>query len=123
MRKTPKKPSQKRASRASKGLSKATQAGKKSATQAISRRLHRSPDVLARRAQDGVISVLRLDDDRYFYQIDGIAAEFWQLMNGKRTLEQIKRKLILKHKPPLARFEQSVTRFLADLRREKLIEG
>jgi hypothetical protein len=57
-----------------------------------------------------------------FFALDGIAAETWKLIDGKRTTDQIIAQLVRKHRPPVTRFKQDFTRLIRNLNREKLIE-
>lgn len=81
-----------------------------------------SPDVVFRKNRDGEVYVIRLDQEDSFFSIDGIAAEMFLLINGKRSIGQIKRKLITKHDPPLKQFDKDVLRFLKLLQKSGLIE-
>lgn len=83
--------------------------------------LKRNSDVLARRNTDGTIAVLRLDSDDSFYTIDGIAAEFWSLIDDKASIEEIKDKLAKRYRPPAERFSRDVKSLVNELLREKLI--
>ena len=47
-------------------------------------------DTISRVNQDGTVIVMAMNEDEFFYKIDGIAAEMWQLFpNIDKTLGQI----------------------------------
>lgn len=81
----------------------------------------REKDVLARSNSDGTVAVMRLDNDEYFYTIDGLAAQIWLLIDGTRSLSEIKSSVISKHSPPTARFEKDFSSFINMLQSERLI--
>jgi hypothetical protein len=57
----------------------------------------RSSEILSRSNSDGSIAMIRVDSDKNFYTLDGIAANVWQLLNGKNSLKKIKVKLSRQH--------------------------
>lgn len=73
------------------------------------------------RPNKGIVTIIRMDNDRNFFQLDRVAAEFWNLIDGKRTVGQICHLLMKKHAPPQKVLEREVTRLLQDLRKNKLI--
>lgn len=78
-------------------------------------------EVLARKNLDGTVAIMRLDNDEYFYTLNGIAAEAWALIDGKTELGEIQRKLIEKFNPPMSRFQKDMAKLIADLKKEKLL--
>jgi hypothetical protein len=83
--------------------------------------LSKSNDVLSRKNFDGSVAVLHLLNDEYFFTLDGIAAEFWTMIDGRTPLDEIKSRLIEKHKPPVKRFEADVQKLITNLRNKELI--
>ena len=57
----------------------------------------RSVEILSRVNVDGSIAMIRLDSDKNFYTLDGIAAKIWQQFNGKNSLRSIKVKMSKDH--------------------------
>jgi hypothetical protein len=84
--------------------------------------LNRPKNLLARKNNEGLLTILNLTDDRQFYSIDGIAAEFWLAVNGKASVSKISESLIKKYKPPLKRFQKDVAQFIIVLKRNGLVE-
>lgn len=64
---------------------------------------------------------MKLDDDRYFFRLKGLAAEIWTSLNGRTSYEAIKEKLIKKHNPPRSRFEKDAETLLKRLKKEGLV--
>lgn len=79
-------------------------------------------EVLARKNFDGTISIMRLDNDEFFYSLDGVAAEAWQMFDGKTSCEKIVAKLATKHKVSPAMVGKNMTDLIKRLHKEKLIE-
>ncbi len=67
------------------------------------------------------MAIMRLEDDEFFFVLDGIAAEFWNLIDGKTSLSKIKKKVSDKHEPPVTKFEKDVAKLVTDLKKEKLV--
>lgn len=78
-------------------------------------------DLLARRNNDGSVAIMQLNNDEFFFVLDGIAAEFWVLIDGATSLTSIKERLVRKHKPPAAQFEKDVAQLVTDLKTERLV--
>jgi len=83
--------------------------------------LKRSPKLISRKNNDGTVAVMSIESDDCIFSLDGIAAEFWMLIDGKRSVEKICKDLIKKHDPPLARFEKDVQKLIKSLRDARLI--
>ena len=80
-----------------------------------------SKQVLSRMNKDGSVAIIRLDSDQYFYTLDGVSAEVWSSMDGKKTLARIVASLIKKHGLPEERFVKDVNKLISDLRKERLL--
>ncbi|MGZ3708528.1 MAG: hypothetical protein ACXWPM_06895, partial [Bdellovibrionota bacterium] len=50
---------------------------------------HLEKSVLSRKNADGTIAIMRLENDEFFFTLDGIAAEIWGLIDGKRSFDKI----------------------------------
>jgi hypothetical protein len=83
--------------------------------------LKRRKDILSRKDQDGTVAVLGLENEKFFHTLNGIAAEVWGLIDGKRSLGEIKKALIKKYDPPIDRFSKDVDKLIKDLKKEKLL--
>ncbi len=119
-RKTARKPSRKAAAKPAKR--KKTTARKPRDDRWLSRTLVRSANALSRQNPDGSVSVMHLENETYMLKIDGIAAEVWQLIDGKTPLSSICEKLIEKHEAPEKLLKADLRRFVAHLERENLLE-
>ena len=82
----------------------------------------RTLNTIVRKNLDGTFSVINLKDDDNFYSIEGLAAEVWKLIDGKTKLAEIKKSVLKKHSPPAKLFERDVTKFIAQLKKDQLIE-
>lgn len=80
-------------------------------------------EVLARKNFDGTISIMRLDNDEFFYSLDGVAAEAWQMFDGKTSCEKIAVKLAAKHKVSTSIVNRNMEQLIKRLHKEKLIES
>lgn len=78
-------------------------------------------EVISRSNPDRTVTIMRFDDDEHFFVLDGIAAELWSMIDGKRSLERIKDALIQKHRPPRERFARDVANLIRSLMREQLV--
>jgi hypothetical protein len=82
--------------------------------------LRRAPQVIARKNADGTVGVMRLEDESHYFVLDKIAAEFWEMINGKRTLGAIRDALAKRHRPP-PRFERDVDQLVQQLKKNRLL--
>ena len=80
-----------------------------------------SKDVFWRKNFDGTVAILPLDNDECFYTVDAVAAEFWLLVDGKRTVTKIKQLLCKKHKTAEGYFDKDVAKLLADLKKAGIL--
>lgn len=77
---------------------------------------------LLERVNEGpTISIMDLENEESLFVLDGLSAELWQLIDGKKSLLQIKQKLNQKKNLP-ARFSQDVAKLIQDLKQEKLLQ-
>lgn len=65
---------------------------------------------------------MSLEDSDSFHVIDGIAAEVWQSLDGKKSVRQIEQEMVERFNPPVARFRKDMEGFLKDLAKKKLVE-
>lgn len=79
--------------------------------------------VLFRKSTEGIVVVMHLDDQGYFFQIDAIAADIWHQINGQRSLAEILRRVAKGLKIEPALLEARARSFMNDLLREKLIKS
>jgi coenzyme PQQ biosynthesis protein PqqD len=84
-------------------------------------RPRRREGVLAQEAQ-GQTVLLRLDDGGY-YAVDEVGAMIWELCDGERTLADVVAALCEEFDAPERTVTADVLEFVADLRRERLLDG
>lgn len=77
--------------------------------------------ILDRQHEDGSVTILHFNNEDNYFTADAVAAEFWNMLDGKKTLTQIKESLIKKHKPPVEVFEEQLDSFLKSLQKHGLI--
>jgi hypothetical protein len=76
--------------------------------------------VVYRTNMDGAIAVMQLDNEKYFFKIDGLAKEVWAHIDGKRTVKAI----VAKITPPrqsLIEIEKKTLVFIRDLIKANLL--
>lgn len=78
-------------------------------------------EVLWRKNKDGTIAVMKIDDDQYFYQIDGLAAKIWLQIDNKKSIAKIKDIMVKKLKPPPGKFKKDLLVFFQELQKEQLV--
>lgn len=92
-------------------------------TGAFSRVPKRASGVLARTNPDHSLSLLHLDRDEKVYLIDGIAAEVFTMIDGRRSIAEIRAVVTQKHSPPREELDRDLTKFFRWLDREALIQA
>ena len=80
-----------------------------------------SDEVISRKNPDGSVSIMHFDNERYFFSITGIAAEFWSLLDGKRTIPNLQERLAKKHKVAPEKLSHPVQKLIRELTKEKLV--
>lgn len=78
-------------------------------------------DLLVRREADNSVIVLNLESNRIF-QIDGVAIEAWEMIDGKRKLSAISEALMKKHDWSEKETNQLVLSFCESLQKQELID-
>ena len=81
----------------------------------------KAPDILQKENKDGSVTVLNVLDEDYYFIIDAIAAEFWKMVDGKKSVSDIKKALINKHRPPPQAFERGLKACIKKLEKHQLI--
>lgn len=82
--------------------------------------LQKSPSTLARKNADGNWSILHIETDDFFYTIDGIAGQVWEMIDGKLSVEEIGERLEKKLKLP-PKFKKDLEKLVKDLLKEQLV--
>ena len=78
-------------------------------------------EVLWRKNKDGTVAVMKIDDDQYFYQIDGLAAQIWLQIDSKKSIAKIKDIMVNKFKLPPGKFKKDLWVFFQELQKEQLV--
>ena len=95
---------------------------KRSVKKAISSYIPRPmPDVVSKKISKDTLSLLKLDNDHNFFQISGISAKLWLMLDGKTSLEAIKARLRKDHRLPKS-FDTYADEIIGALKKEKLVE-
>ena len=79
-------------------------------------------NLVSRTNEDGTVAVMSLELDDSIYSIDGVAAEVWDLIDGKRSIDQICRILLRKHSVSEERLRKDAGKLITSLRAARLIE-
>lgn len=95
---------------------------KKKAQLGLQSILQKKSDLLIRREVDNSIIVLNLESNRIF-QIDGVAIEAWEMIDGKRKVSAISRALKEKHDWSESETNQLVLSFCETLQKQDLVEA
>ena len=77
--------------------------------------------VISRVNSDQTVFIVNLDLDNMCYSLDGIAAEIWGEIDGKKSLDSIRSKMIEKHNPPEEQFNDDFMSLMAKLSKENLV--
>jgi hypothetical protein len=84
--------------------------------------LKKNSSLLTRQNMDGTVSILDLTNEKFFFQIDGLAAKVWLALDGKTPLDKILKKSTGKLKgDPQLLYQKEILKFLSDLKKNKLI--
>lgn len=86
-------------------------------------KLKQSTAALTRANQDGTVSVLDLNNDDVFFSIDGLAAEVWSEMDGKKSLGDILSKIAKKAKVEMPLLEKECIKFVTQLKEQNLLDN
>jgi hypothetical protein len=80
-------------------------------------------NILFRKNSNGTVLIMKLDDEDFFFKIDGLAAEIWLKIDGKTALSKIRSQILSQFKAPEARFDRDLNKFMSQLKKEKLIQS
>ena len=78
-----------------------------------------NPNVISRRIGDEIV-LFNLDSDR-FYELNGTAARFWELLSAGQDSVQIREQLLSEFAVEAAQLDGEAAGLLESLRRENLI--
>lgn len=77
--------------------------------------------VLSRKNHDGSVAIMHYDREEYFFRLDKLSAEVWSLVDGRRSISDIKTILTTRYDLPEKRFSSDVSKLFSRLKREGLI--
>jgi len=80
-----------------------------------------NPNVLFRRLGDEII-LFHLETDR-FYELNGTAARFWELIAGGHDPAQVRQQMMEEFAVEANQFDAEAKTFLVSLKREDLVIG
>jgi hypothetical protein len=78
-----------------------------------------NPNVISRRIGDDIV-LFHLDSDR-FYELNGTAARFWELLNEGQDTAEIRNQLLKEFSVEAEQLDGEAATLLDSLRREDLI--
>lgn len=78
-------------------------------------------DIVSRKNQDGTVVLMRMDDSELFYKIDGIAAEIFSLIDGKKNFRDIAENAFKKYAGNEDRLQKDIDSFFTKLIDMKMI--
>jgi len=77
----------------------------------------RTADILFRRNEKNEILIMHLEELESYYCIDGIAADFWELIDGKRSTDEICGILAKRHEEDQAYIASNAKKLLTQLKK------
>ncbi|MBL7714771.1 MAG: PqqD family protein [Bdellovibrionales bacterium] len=77
--------------------------------------------VLHQKSPKGDVTLIHENDTRHVYKLDRIAAEFWTLIDGKRSLATIVKRLERKHRVSSDVLAAEARKLIAKLERARLV--
>lgn len=83
----------------------------------------RSADILFRRNEKNEVLVMHLEELEAYFCIDGMAADMWELIDGKRSTTEIVGILAKRHEQEESYIASEAKKLLSDLRKLKLLEA
>ena len=89
-------------------------------------RPEKTGDVVKRQIADEIILVpvrKTAEELDSIYSINSMAGEIWELIDGRRTVADIKKALLDKYDVSPAELEKDLTEFIGQLKSENLIKG
>lgn len=81
----------------------------------------RSQMSLSRRDRDGSIAIIILNNSRHYFIADGIRAEVWSLIDGKRSLKNIAAKITQDHGIEESVSLKKIQKIISEFKKEKLL--
>ncbi len=89
----------------------------------LSMKVEIDADTISRVNQDGTVIVMAMNEDEFFYKIDGLAAEMWQhFPNKDKTLAQIIDELAIEYSVSKEQVTSDTEVFLTKALELKLIK-
>jgi Coenzyme PQQ synthesis protein D (PqqD) len=80
-----------------------------------------NPNVLSRRLGNDVV-LFHLETDK-FYELNGTAARFWELLNEGRNSDEIRHRLLVEFSVDPEQLDKEAAALVDSLRQEDLING
>lgn len=94
----------------------------KSAENVLNQAYQVNQDALFRSTPEGVVFAILTDDMGSFFQIDGIAAQLWELFDGKTPVNKLIQKVKVAKTVSKALLARSAVKLIADLEGNNLIK-
>jgi hypothetical protein len=78
--------------------------------------------IISRTNQDGTVIIMKMDEGNTFFKINGVAAEVWKELSGKKEINQIMSELINSYNASEEQIENDVKEFVKTLLTKDLIK-
>ena len=78
-------------------------------------------DIVFRKNHDGTVILMRMDDSDLFYKIDGVAAEVWCGLEGKKTMGEIVSDVLVKYNVDEGTVWEDASQLVSKLAQMKII--
>ncbi len=88
--------------------------------------LKKNPNIVSRTIEDETIlmPIYKTSDEiNCIYTLNKVAARIWELIDGKRSLEKIKKTLLQEFDTTEKKLDKELTKFLKDLKEIKAVKG
>lgn len=80
-----------------------------------------SPEVISRVNSDKSLSILHLGQYNCYYCLDGVALEFWKMIDGKKSVAHLVDKLQRKYPAHAKQIPTKVSGWIRDFKKYKLL--
>jgi hypothetical protein len=91
----------------------------------LKKKYEANPDALSKKGEDGSMIVILLNDDDFYFKVDGIASEIWKCITTEEekflTPENVYQEMLSRFNPPVEQFDKDFHNFYLDLLDKNLI--
>jgi len=94
---------------------------KKSLSALFGKVFQKGNEIIYRRVPGGSLILMDLRNEAHYFSLDGLSAEYWELLDGKSDCKKLAEKLIAKHGLPREAFLKDVEKLVLKLKKNDLI--